>query len=205
MKTSRESKVESRESRALRADASPRPSTLDLRPRSAFTLIEIMIVVGIMGMIMLMGMPSIYQLSKKEGMRRAISDLKDVCSNARAQAIFSGRPVSMKFYPRERRFEIIGSSAPAPTDPVTGEVKSSSNPGPSPGTGTSGIFPDDITLEMLDVNMFEYKDSEWTEVRFSERGTSDEMTIILRDAENKFRKLTLEPTTGLLLIGDLTR
>jgi hypothetical protein len=31
------------------------------------------------------------------------------------------------------------------------------------------------------------------------------MTIILRDADNKYRKLTLEATTGLLLVGDLTR
>ena len=69
----------------------------------------------------------------------------------------------------------------------------------------TGIIPDDVTLEMLDVNMFEYKDSEWTVVRFSEMGTSDEMTIILRDADNKYRKLTLEATTGLLLVGDLTR
>ena len=203
MKTRRESRVESRESFALRATACPRPSTLDPRPRSAFTLIEIMIVVAIMMLIMGMAVPSIYQITKKEGMRRAISDLKDVCSNARAQAIFSGRPVSVKFYPGERRFEVVGSSAPTETNPQTGETRTT--PGPAPGTGLTGVFPDDITLEMLDVNMFEYKDSEWAEVKFSEMGTSYEMTIILRDAENKFRKLTLEPTTGLLSVGDLTR
>jgi type II secretory pathway pseudopilin PulG len=163
-----------------------------------------MIVVAIMGLIAAMAVPSIYQISKKEGMRRAISDLKDVCSNARAQAIFNGRPVSVKFYPTERRFEISGGGGAPPVDPVTGETKSTPNPGPAPGTGTTGIIPADVTLEMLDVNMFEYKDSECVEVRFSERGTSDELTIVLRDAENKYRKLVLEPTTGLLLIGDVT-
>ncbi|TSA41123.1 MAG: prepilin-type N-terminal cleavage/methylation domain-containing protein [Verrucomicrobiales bacterium] len=176
------------------------------RPKQAFTLIEIMIVVAIMGMIVAMSVPSIYQITKKEGMRRAISDLKDVCSNARAQAIFSGKPVSVRFYPSERRFEVSSGDAPAPIDPLTGETKASPSPGPAPGTGLSGIIPEDITLEMLDVNMFERKDSERAvEVRFSEMGTSDEMTIILRDAENKYRRLTLEPTTGLLLVGDLTQ
>lgn len=179
-----------------------RPSPIASRLRAAFTLIEIMIVVAIMGMIIAMSVPSIYQITRKEGMRRAISDLKDVCSNARAQAIFSGKPASVMFHPRERRFEVSGG-APATTDPVTGEARPT--PGPAPDTGLTGILPDDVTLEMLDVNMFEYKDSEWTVVRFSEMGTSDEMTIILRDADNKYRKLTLEPTTGLLLIGDLTR
>lgn len=173
------------------------------RLQGAFTLIEIMIVVAIMMLIMGMAVPSIYQITKKEGMRRAISDLKDVCSNARAQAIFSGRPVSVKFYPGERRFEVVGNSAAPATNPETGETRSTL--GPAPGTGLTGVFPDDITLEMLDVNMFEYKDSEWAEAKFSEMGTSSEMTIILRDAENKYRKLTLEPTTGLLIIGDLTR
>ena len=178
-------------------------SPIASRLHAAFTLIEIMIVVAIMGLIAAMSVPTIYQIAKKEGMRRAISDLKDVCSNARAQAIFSGKPTSVMFHPTERRFEVSGSAAPAATDPETGEARSA--PGPAPGTGLTGIIPDDVTLEMLDVNMFEYKDSEWTVVRFSEMGTSDEMTIILRDADNKYRKLTLEPTTGLLLIGDLTR
>lgn len=186
-----------------RTPSGPRPSTLSPRLRAAFTLIEIMIVVAIMGLIAAMSVPTIYQISKKEGMRRAISDLKDVCSNARAQAIFSGKPTSVMFHPTEHRFEVSGSSAPAATDPETGEDRSA--PGPAPGTGLTGIIPDDVTLEMLDVNMFEYKDSEWTVVRFSEMGTSDEMTIILRDADNKYRKLTLEATTGLLLVGDLTR
>lgn len=170
--------------------------------REAFTLIEIMIVVAIMGLIAAMAVPSIYQITKKEGMRRAISDLKDVCSNARAQAIFSGKPVNVMFHPTERRYEVSGSSAPTATDPDTGETRS--NPGPAPGTGLTGVIPDDITLEMLDVNDREYAESEWVTVGFSELGTSDEMTVVFRDADNKRRRLTLEPTTGLLFIGNLT-
>lgn len=180
-----------------------RPSTLDPRLKG-FTLIEIMIVVAIIGLIMAMGLPSLYQASKKEGMRRAITDLRDVCSNARAQAIFTGQPSSVRFYPMERRFFVVsgGGGAP-PVDPVTGEPRTSANPGSAPNSETKGIFPDDLTLEMLEVNMIPYTQSEgFVDVRFSERGTSDELTVILRDTENKYRKLVLEPTTGLLLIGD---
>lgn len=166
--------------------------------RRAFTLIELMVVVALMALIAATAVPSIYQLAKKEGMRRAVSDLKEVCANARAQAIFSGKEVNVLFYPPQRRYGIGGSSGTA-IAPTTDET---APPEAAPGTGTTGIIPDDITLEMLDVNLSEYKDSEWTRVRFYPNGTSDEMIIVYR-SDREYRKLSLEPTTALLLQGEL--
>lgn len=168
--------------------------------RRAFTLIELMVVVAIMLTICSIAIPNIYQLTKKEGLRRAVNDLKDVCANARAQAIFTGREVSVMFYPPHRRFGISGGATGA-TDPATGEAR----PGPEamPGTGTTGIFPEDVALEMLDVNLSEYKDSDWTRVRFYPNGTSDEMTIVFRSEKGEFRKIILEPTTALLSQGKM--
>jgi prepilin-type N-terminal cleavage/methylation domain-containing protein len=90
--------------------------------RSGFTLIEIMLVVGLMALIAATAVPNIYQLTKKEGLRRAVADLKDVCGNARARAIFSGQEVSVMFYPGERLFA-ISSGGGREFDPVTGETK----------------------------------------------------------------------------------
>lgn len=167
--------------------------------RGAFTLIEIMVVVALMGLIATMAIPNIYQLSKKEGMRRAVSDLKDVCDNARARAILRGKAVDVIFHPVERRFEVGETAAPVSTN-LEAEG-AAAKPAPSPGTGLAGVIPDDIRLEMLDVNLLEYSQSEWTRVRFYPNGTSDEMTVIFHSDKGEFRKLTLEPTTGLLTQG----
>jgi type II secretion system protein H len=170
------------------------------RSRSGFTLIEIMIVVALIGLISATAIPSIYQLAKKTGLRRAISDLRDVCDNARREAILTGKEVTVMFYPIDRKFGFSTSPAPA-ADHSTGESKPAV--GLIPGTESTGIIPEDIGLEMLDVNQSEYKDSEWTRVRFYPNGTCDEMTIVYRTEDNEYRKLTLEPTTGLLSQGPM--
>ncbi len=177
----------------------PRPS----RAASGLTLIEIMLVVAIMGLILTMGIPSIYQLAKKEGMRRAVTDMKDVLSNARARAILSGGEVQIKFYPLENRFEISGG-APArpPADPFADE--SAPPPTPSPNQTTSAALPEGITFGMLQVNLLNYRESEWTRVRFFPNGTSDEMRLVLVADNGDVRGIELEPTTGLpRMVSDL--
>jgi prepilin-type N-terminal cleavage/methylation domain-containing protein len=74
-------------------------------PRRAFTLIEMMIVVAIIGLVAAMGVPSILQALRKDGMRKAVSDVKEVLGNARARAIFSGKTTEVIFHPVEKRLE----------------------------------------------------------------------------------------------------
>jgi prepilin-type N-terminal cleavage/methylation domain-containing protein len=76
-------------------------------PRRAFTLIEMMIVVAIIGLVAAMGVPSILQALRKDGMRKAVSDVKEVLGNARARAIFSGKTTEVIFHPVEKRLESV--------------------------------------------------------------------------------------------------
>jgi len=170
--------------------------------RTGFTLIEIMVVVGIIGLIALMGIPSIYQLAKKEGMRRAATDMKDVLSNARAKAILSGGEVQLKFYPLDRRFEITGGASPAVNAETASPPVEASTPPPS--QITSGTLPAGISFGMLQVNLLNFRESEWTRVRFFPNGTSDEMRLVLESETGEVRGMELEPTTGLArIVNDL--
>jgi prepilin-type N-terminal cleavage/methylation domain-containing protein len=116
---------------------------------AAFTLIEIMIVVAIIGLIAAMGVPSIFQVFRREGMRLAVSDVQDALADARAKAIYSGTTTEVVFHPRERRI-----------DP-------------------SLVLPDNVDIAMLDINMFDYGASEEARVHFYPNGTCDELTLVL--------------------------
>ncbi|MCX8091921.1 MAG: prepilin-type N-terminal cleavage/methylation domain-containing protein [Verrucomicrobiae bacterium] len=175
------------------------------RQPDGFTLIEVMVVVGIMGLIAAMGIPSMYRLLQKQGMRKATSDVVEVCSLARARAILTGQPADVTFYPLERRLT-AGGGAEA-VDGSAPEGPGASNPSSAlpGGTGGSAQLPDDITIEMLDINLAEYRESEWARVRFFPNGTADEMTLILRSTKNEWKKITIEPTTGLASVDEVTR
>ena len=158
-----------------------------------------MVVVGIMGLIVLIGIPSIYQITKKEGMRRAVTDMKDVLSNARAKAIISGREVQLKFYPVERRFEIAGAASAstyADSEPMAGGAEAST---PSPNQITAGTLPANVSFGMLVVDGVNYLDSDWTRVRFFPNGTCDELRLVLEQpGSDEIRGIELETTTGFI-------
>ena len=151
-----------------------------------FTLIEIMVVVAIMGLIMAMGVPTILAAVKKDGMRKAISDLQDVCAQARAEAIMQNRTVSVTFHPR------VGEQTFA-TDAGAGAAA---------GKVTASALPSGVYFAMLDINLMDFGASDVCRVRFFPDGTSDEMTIVLGGKE-KWRKLTLEFSTGIPMISDV--
>jgi type II secretory pathway pseudopilin PulG len=173
-----------------------------LRPRAAYTLIEIMLVVCLLGIVMTMGLPAIYRISNKEDLRKAVADIVEVCSNARAQAILRGTTVILRIRPQEGRFDI--STAPPPAR-ASGEGGDATPPAPSaaPRSGLSCQVSDRLLFEMVDVNFIEHKEDEEAKVRFFSDGTCDEMTVILRSIKGEYRKISLEITTGLASVDNI--
>ena len=172
------------------------------RLRAGFTLIEIMIVIGIMGIIMTIGVPMVYKVFRKQPLTKAITDVVEVCSHARALAIMQARMVEVVFHPLDGRFEVAGASAPKKRRGDDDIFQTTSGPASS-ASGLSSQISNRVMIEMLDVNLTEYKNAEEARVRFYPNGTCDELTIILRSDENEWRKISYEVTTGLASVGSV--
>jgi prepilin-type N-terminal cleavage/methylation domain-containing protein len=136
----------------------------------AFTLIEIMIVVAIIGIIMAMGIPSIVRTMRKEGMRKAVSDLVEACSEARATAILSGTKADLVIRPQD---------------------------GTITGGKFSATLPENVWIAILGVNFIQFEEAEEARVHFYPNGTSDEFTIVLNSNDSEAQKINLEVITGL--------
>ena len=166
----------------------------------AFTLIEIMVVVAILLIVMGTGIPTIYTALKKEGMRKAVSDLVTGCERARAAAIISGTTAELHIRPQEGTFSVGGASAPS--GPAGGVEGGESKPAPTSLAGFSAKLPENVAFEMLDVNMAEFYAADDARVKFYPNGTCDEFVAVLLSDKGERRAITLEITTGLATVYD---
>ncbi len=160
---------------------------------------EIMIVVAIMGICLTMGVPIAYKAIHRAPFDQAIKDVVEVCSNARAQAILQGHEMDVVFYPEEGRLQVTAPAA-APPPPQTGTepVDFTAPPPPPKRSGLGAVIPlDRITIEMLDVNLTEYKDQKFARVRFFPNGMCDEMTLVLLSDRGQRAGVQTEITTAL--------
>ena len=76
--------------------------------RRAFTLVEIMVVVGIIAVVIAIAIPNIHRLVGKdtESMQGVLKCFLDACNNARATAIMNGTPTDLVVKMISRQVEV---------------------------------------------------------------------------------------------------
>ena len=157
----------------------------------AFTLLEIMVVVAIIGVIFLMGIPAIREAAHREALSQATRDMAEACKQARQRAILGSKPSELRIFPHSGRIEIGDvSTAPATDDAPAADAKVAS--------GFSAVLSDHLTIEGLFVNFIDFKNAEVARVHFYPNGTSDEFLMVLHSSDTgELRQITLEAVTAL--------
>jgi prepilin-type N-terminal cleavage/methylation domain-containing protein len=157
------------------------PPTLQLRGRApgararagAFTLIEILVVLGIIGLTLTMGVPAFVRALHKEGMRKAQSDLLEACQKARGGAIINARLQELIIKPADRSIE-------------------------APGVFPLTILPEDVLMGAILVNDLSRDQDDVVTVRFFPRGTSDDFSMVIQSLRDGSQCLiSLDPVTAL--------
>ena len=78
-----------------------------LRPRShAFTLIELMIVIGMAALVMAISVPFVQRTLKRDAVYHAVQTVEEACRNARAQAVFHNRIAELIVRPQEKEVRV---------------------------------------------------------------------------------------------------
>ena len=183
-------------------DASRAVMGCSRRLSRAFTLIELMLVVAVMGILLAIGIPSLVHVRNHESFTGIVADVVDVCSRARAVAVLHGSITEVAIFPQDGRFQMreIGGGEAYGRELQPGEA-------PPRKTDTGGLsdnaqLSSHASIEMLDVNFIECKDALEADVHFYPNGTSDCFTLILREAQGEWRTISLEEVTGLAVVKE---
>jgi Tfp pilus assembly protein FimT len=187
--------------------AGTNPRSSSRRParggRVAFTLLEVMIVIGMAALVMTISIPFVQRTIRRDAVYQAVHTVEEACRNARSLAIFNNATTELIIRPHEKDFSVrpgqaVRSIARPSIDPETGEERPVSvGFGKQAAKPFHGTLGEDVVIEMLDVNFVEHRDDEEARVRFHPNGTTDEFTIVLRIGATAWRKITLDIVTGL--------
>ena len=137
-----------------------------------------MIVVAIIGLMAAMGLPSMLRMVQKDGMRKAVGDVTDLLTAARADAILKGQTADVSFHPADNRLDS--------------------------SIGKSVTLPEGVAMEAIGINLMDFSESEMSRVRFFSNGTCDELTLVLHSGDD-WRKITLEFSTAIASAESLKR
>ena len=181
---------------------------------SAFTLIELMVVMGLMMIILAIGVPRMVQ-GNRSPLGESLNAVMEACAAARRQAILSGGTARVTIRGAEEGTGFIISAgsgggrakarkAEGINSDMVGYLDEAPKPAPKPsaGAGFSGRIHDEVAVHFISVNFDESMDKDQVEVKFYSNGTSDEFTIGMRHeyGDAVLRFVQLDSVTGLAYI-----
>ena len=158
--------------------------------KRAFTLVEIMVVVAVMGLLIAISIPAFRKIMNKAPLEQGISDVESLCRQARAEAIVKQRAMDVVLNETEETVALTTAARVinAP-DPFTGLMIK---------TTEETRLIDQAFLE-VDLQIIEPAPDEFTldeiRIRFYPNGTAETLALRVADDDEAYL-LTLDPVTG---------
>lgn len=179
-----------------------------------FTLIEVMVVVGISLVLLTIAVPAFVSRLSPQSMQKAVRDITELMWRARADAILTGVTTAVQVRPHEGTFRVvkIGTAAPAADASEVAGAGAGANgstavptPVPAPRPSSEAESDSDrfkkldpaIVVEGLGINGEDWTEDEMGEARFYPNGTADDFAVVLRSQKGELRKIYVEVVTGL--------
>lgn len=162
-----------------------------------------MIVIAIVAVAFGLSVPAFVRSRQAAGLRQAVTDIMEACNEARAQAILRGVPMEVVIVAEDGLVDVRPAMAGPPAPKAagldaaleTGEPTASG--GPAAKSPKARHLPDDVAVELFDVNFVNQMEFTEGRIRFFPNGNSDECTIILLWNHRQRAKISLEVVTGL--------
>ncbi len=185
-----------------------------IRNHGAFTLLELLIVVAIMGIVMTISVPFMNTaIMGNKGINGAMRLMQEACADARALAILRHSTATLTIS-ADGSIDVREGGTSRQKDRMeshnlAGEEWRMADRPVSGGKGMSGgrvemrhkypaKLPDGVGIKAILANGIDATDLESAEVRFYADGTCDEFNVILDHPESgERRQVWLEITTGL--------
>ena len=158
--------------------------------KRAFTLVEIMVVVAVMGLLIAISIPAFRKIMNKAPLEQGVSDVESLCRQARAEAIVKQRAMDVVLNETEETVALTTAARVinAP-DPFTDLMIMTTE-------GTRLI--DQAFLE-VDLQIIVPEPDEFTldeiRIRFYPNGTAETLALRVADEDEAYL-LTLDPVTG---------
>ena len=173
-----------------------------------------MVAIALGALMMMIAIPAL-RASQKPPLVRATNDLLAACNEARARAVFTGRPFQVAFVVMDSKDTMEMRVEPAPLREFE-SVASESTPPPTSGSGSEVVrrpmfraeFPEDVSFRYLaidrhvifDAGVRGQQDAGLAVVRFYPNGTSSELVSDLDWQHRETLHITTEIITGQVTV-----
>jgi Tfp pilus assembly protein FimT len=169
-----------------------------------------MVVIALMGVMVGIAIPTMYRQFHPDSMNKAINDLKEAFTTARASAILNGAPVDVVIRSEDGSISVQPGGAATTRESEESDALAVPAPGPARPEAHatfSSRLSERISPELIEINFEDGMEFEEVRIRFHPNGTCDQFKMLLLRADTGERRLvTLEVVTGLVDVeSDLNR